>query len=970
MKKTKKAENETKDKQAKTSQTKGQANKIRIWIVLLFLVLTVLIAYVIYRGNYLETLELGEQYLSIFWQNLTNQVVAFLVNFIVLYFIIYLTNRRIRKGLIPFFEDEKKTIPKMLNKSIAFIGAIVISFCMTNVLLGKFLLCINATSFEAGGAVDPVIGLDIGYFVFIQPFIQFILRYALTVIVGITVYGALYYIIAFNYYFDGIDRKTLKQSKLMKQLCTNIIAITILIASTIFVETFNVGLQKFLNLKSPDSGMVYSLWGAGISEVTIKLWGYRILAFLILICVIIAVQYLKKGNTKRVIASLAVVPIYLMLMLVTLAGFELIYANPNELDKQQTYIKANIEATKNAYGINIEEVNLGNNETITKEMLEQNETVTNNIVLASKETVLKNLNTLQTNKGYYTYRTTQMAKYIVNGEPKLVYVSPREITGTVGTYNTKTYEYTHGYGVVITDATTVDENGDLVHLQKEFEQEIAANPIAKIKEPRIYFGLETNSTVVTNSKGKVEFDYPILSSTKAENAENIYEGSAGLRLNFIDRLILAVKEGDFKLAFSGNISSESKILINRNIIGRAKTLMPHILYDENPYLVVTKEGELVWVLDGYTTTDYYPYAQRTTLQKENLLKKKDINYIRNSVKVLINAYDGTMKYYITDRNDPIIMAYQKLYKDLFIEKEETIPEEISSQFVYPELLYQIQAEIMERYHQVQTDVLYRGDDIWEIATHNTTKISTKAGTPIAPYYAMVKTVDSQNATLGLVLPYTPYQKQNITAYLVGSYEKGSPKLTLYKYPSDSNILGPIQIDTQLEQDETIAKEIESLNVTGTRISKNMMVIPMNDSLLYIEPIYQQYINEENSTPVLKKVVVASGNKVAIGNHLQEALDNLVSRYAVDIEIDNTEDIEGLIQAIVRANNNLKQSSQNTNWEMIGKDMARLQELITKLEKLKKEQESQNNNYNITNEINLNNNTIVNTMNQVNNTVTR
>ena len=150
----------------------------------------------------------------------------------------------------------------------------------------------------------------------------------------------------------------------------------------------------------------------------------------------------------------------------------------------------------------------------------------------------------------------------------------------------------------------------------------------------------------------------------------------------------------------------------------------------------------------------------------------------------------------------------------------------------------------------------------------------------------------------------------------------------------------------------------------------MMVIPMNDSLLYIEPIYQQYINEENSTPVLKKVVVASGNKVAIGNHLQEALDNLVSRYAVDIEIDNTEDIEGLIQAIVRANNNLKQSSQNTNWEMIGKDMARLQELITKLEKLKKEQESQNNNYNITNEINLNNNTIVNTMNQVNNTVTR
>lgn len=928
---------ETKNNQVLTKEKNGQAknNKRRVWIVLAFLSLVVLIGYIIYRGDYLETLELGEQYLSIFWQNILYQVVTFTANFLLLFILIFWTNKRIPKGLIPFFEDEKKPMPKMLNKSIAFIVAIVVSFFITNIILKKLMLCMNATAFEL---LDPVLNYDISYFIFVQPFMQFILRYFMTIVVGLTIYATLYYIIVFNFYFDGIDRETLKKSRLLKQLCNNIIIIAILLASIIFIETLNVGLQRFLNLQ--DGVTSYALWGAGLSEVTVKLWGYRILSVIILSCVIIAVHYFKKGNTKRVMLSLAVVPVYLMAMLIVLAGFELIYANPNELDKQQKYIKANINSTRQAYGINIEEINVGESQTITKEDLEQNQTVVENIVLAGKETVLKNLNTLQTNKGYYTYRTTQMANYIIKGKPSLVYISPREITSSAGTYNNKTYEYTHGYGVIVTSATEVAENGELKHLQKGLTQN--EEKIVEISQPRIYFGLETNNTVVTNSNGKVEFDYPIVSSSKAENAENIYEGQAGLNLNLIDRIILAIKEKDLKLAFSGNVSNESKILINRNIIQRAKTLMPYLLYDENPYLVVNNEGKLIWVLDAYTTSDCYPYSQRTTLQKDSLLNKTDINYIRNSVKVLIDAYDGTIKYYITDRNDPIIMAYQKVYKDLFVDKDASIPEDISSQFVYPEFLYNIQAEIMERYHHIQTDVLYRGDDIWEVATHNITKVSTKTGTEIKPYYAMVKTVDNNIATLGLVLPYTPYQKQNIAAYLVGSYENGNPKLVLYKYPSDSNILGPMQIDTQLEQDETISKEIESLNVTGTRISKNMIVIPINNSLLYVEPFYQQYLNEEDATPILKKVVVASGNKVAIGNTLEIALNNLVSQYAVDIEVENTEDIEGLMEAIIKANNNLKQSSENSNWEMIGKDMSKLQELITKLEKLKKQLDKNSN----------------------------
>ena len=926
----KKISTEEKDIQRKEKPKKG---KVRKGIVLAFLLLAIIVLYIIYRGEYLETLELGEQYLSIFWQNLAYRFSTFGIIFVLLYFILYMTNRSIKKGLTPFFEQEKKPMPKIPNKSIAFIFAIIISFITTNIIMEKLMLFMNSIAFEI---TDPVLGYDIGYFIFGQPFIKFLLRYGLFIVVGLTVYAVFYYIIAFNVFFEGVDRETLKKSSLIKLLCRNVTLIGFLIAGYMFIETHNVGLQRFINLNEIGN---YALYGAGISEVTIKLWGYRILSILIIIAVISAVRAFKKQNTKRVILSLATVPIYLIAMLLVLVGFEFIFVNSNALDKQQAYIEENINYTKQAYGINIDEINLGENETITSEKVRQNADVINNIAMIDKETVLKNLNTLQTNKGYYTYGTTQIANYRVDGVPQLMYMSPREISSSTRTYNNKTYEYTHGYGVILTSATSVDEKGNLIDIQKDYTSH--SDDIISIEQPRIYFGLETNDTVVTNSKEKNEFDYPITESTKAENATNNYDGQAGLSLNFLDRFILGIKEKDLKLAFSGNVDKDSKILINRNIVERAKTLLPYILYDENPYLVTTSEGKLVWVLDGYTTSNNYPYSQRINLHEENILDRLELNYIRNSVKVLIDAYDGTIKFYITDKTDLIIKAYQKMYPDLFVDKEEQIPTDISSQFVYPEFLYSIQAQIMQRYHNIQPDVLYREDDVWEIATHNTSKVLSKTGTQMKPYYTMVKTTNNDKPVLGLVLPYTPYEKQNLTAYLIGTCENGEKKLTLYKYPTGSNVLGPMQIDTQLEQDERISKEIASLNVAGTKISKNMIVVPINNSLLYVETIYQQDINEENSTPMLKKVVVASGNKVAIGNNLKEALENLLSQDAVDIEVESTDTVEQLVQAIVKANGNLKKSNENNNWEMIGKDMNKLQELIDKLEKLLEEQRKEN-----------------------------
>ena len=922
-----KANQEIAVEQSKQNSNKQKKSKARMYIVLLFILLVAIVGYIIYRGEYLEILEIGENYLSIFWQNVNYTAIAFIINFIFLFCVIYINNTRIKNALKPFFDTEKKQMPKLPNKSISLILSVIVSAITTEVIINQYMLFTNSTWF---GRNDPVFGLDIGFFMFQKPFIETLFTYAIFLIIGLTIYTIIYYIAVFNICFDGIDRETLKKSKLLKQLFTNIKILAILVAGFVLVKTLDIGFDKFLNLQEDTT---YSIYGAGITDTTIKLWGYRVLPILIILSVFMAIKAFNKGSTKKVIMWILVVPAYLVILLIIMALFQVIFVTPNELDREEQNIRYNIEYTKEAYGINSNVYTIENGgETITESTLSELSNTIDNIVIVDKDTLLKDLNTVQTEKGYYTYNTSAIASYRVNGKQKLVYVSPREISNANGTYNNQTYEYTHGYGVVITDATETDSNGNLKKLQKNYKS--SDTDIVAIKEPRIYFGLETNNNIVTNSKNRKEFDYPISST---ENAENVYDGSAGLSLNFIDRFILGIKEGDLNLALSANVNNDSKILTNRNIIERAKTLMPYLMYDENPYMVVNDAGELIWVLDAYTTSNNYPYSQKTTLQLDTL-NKMELNYIRNSVKVLINAYSGEIKFYITDETDPIAVAYDKIYQDLFTDEE--IPSDISSQFIYPEFLYSIQADIIQRYHDIQPDVLYRGDYVWDIATHNTGKVSTKAGTDITPYYTMVDTIDSEESKLGLVLPFTPDEKQNIISYTVGTYENGEPQLTIYRFASDSNIIGPMQLDTQIEQDEEISNELESLNVTGTRITKNMIIVPLNNTLLYVEPVYQEYINEDDSTPTLKKVIVASGNKLAIGDNLSEALRNLVSKYAVDIEVENTDSIEDLVQAIIKANGNLKQSTSNSNFEMIGKDIQRLQDLIDSLQKLVEEQEKE------------------------------
>lgn len=913
-------ENTTKIKDnLEQKEKKHKKDRTRMFLVLAFLILFAGISYIVLRGSYLEYLELGQKYVNVFLTNLKYRYTIMVVNFVVLYLILYLTNRGIKKGLKPFFEKEKKTMPKLPNKSLSLVISAIVSFVVSSTLTQKLMLIMSGVSF---GVQDPLFGLDIAYYVFQKPVLELFTFYFIALFVGLSIYMALYYIIVFNRYFDGVEGTMLKESLFMKKLTRNILLVIIGVAVITVLNTQSMMFGKIITINENTD-----IIGAGKTEATVKLWGYIIFAFVIIIFAYRALKYFKQGKTGKVLKNLAIIPGYLVALFIVMMSFDLLYVNSNELDKEKEYIAENIKNTKNAYDINIEESNVEDSGTITNSEVEENNNIINNIPIISKDSVLKTLEDNQTVTGHFLYPNVNMAKYKINGKDQLVYLAPREIASTGRTYNNKTYEYTHGNGEIITSATQINQTGNVQYIQKDIA---GADEQINITKPQIYFGTETTETIAINTKNKQEYDYTDENGTDYTSQ---YNGQAGLKLGFLDRLILGISKGDINLAFSGQITSESKILINREVTKRAKKALPYLIYDENPYTVVTNEGKIVWVVDAYTTTNCYPYSQYTSIEHDGI--KEKINYIRNSVKVIIDAYDGTMTYYITDRTDPIAMAYRNIYPDLFKSLDEQIPEDISEHIVYPEFLYNVQAKVLKIYHNVKPDVLYRADDVWDIAKYNSSKSTKSTGTYMKPYYTMVKTSDGDQ--LGLVQLYTPDEKQNIRAYLVGNTKNGENKLKLYKFSSDSNIVGPMQLDKQIEEDETISAELEALNVTGTKLTKQMIAVPINNTLLYVEPVYQTMLNE-SEVPLLKKVIVASGNKVAIGDDLKKALINLQSKYAVDIEVENTDDVEGLIEAIIKANKNLSESNQNNDWEMMGKDVKKLQDLITSLEKVKQKED--------------------------------
>lgn len=468
------------------------------------------------RCEYLEYREIGVKYTQVFWTNVKYEYITALVNFIIVFLCLYITNKLIYKGLIPFFKDENKEPVKLPNKSISFIIALLSSVAVKYFVGDKILLFINRTSFEL--AKDPIFNNDIGYFFFQRPFYMFLINYFTYIFAGIIIYTVGYYILSFNLLFNAIDRDILKKFIGFKQIKLNIILIIILQSINVYFKSQDVVYGTFINSSN-------SLVGAGLTNATIKVWSYKIFPVLIILCSLFALKSIKKEKYKKALISIAILPVYLIVTHSICFIFQIIYVKPNELDKEKTYIDYNIKFTRQAYNIDVEYKNLDTKAQDISDIIEKKDDVIKNMNLTNSSTILKYLNEYQTQKGYYKFTNAYMAKYYVDGEERLVYVSPREINSQDNrTYLNRRYQYTHGYGLCFTYANSVLGNRSQDYIIKDTK--------IKISQPRIYFGQLTNEHVIVNSNKINEYD---------EEENYSYTGAAGITLSDLDRMIMSIK---------------------------------------------------------------------------------------------------------------------------------------------------------------------------------------------------------------------------------------------------------------------------------------------------------------------------------------------------------------------------------------------------------------------------------------------
>lgn len=709
---------------------------------------------------------------------------------------------------------------------------------------------------------------------------------------------------------------------MVKQLINVIIAGTVVVIMYNFLSHQDILIGDMLQKESVKGAY---LTGAGFLDVNIKLWIYRIISIVIIIAVYNFIRGIKKEESKKILFSIILIPAALIIVFIVNIAIDSIFLRGNDIDREKEYILQNIRATEEAYNINVENKEIAKGTDITSEKIKKDSELIEKLPMVTPDVVKETLENNTDNK-----EKKSLYKY---GNPNLVkngnaydYLTTREIDDKDKTLTNKIYKYTHGNFGILTSSSKVNKNGYLLNVSEKFEgQELNGT---KIKEPRLYYGENTNSNAIVNAKDIKEYDYPTSTLT---NKENNYNGKGGIKLSLLERIALAITKGSTELIFNNNIVENTKVLLNRQIIERAKKILPNIRYDKDPYLVTKDDGGLAWVIDGYTVTSRYPYSQKVSIEADKGGKER-INFIRNSVKVVIDAYNGTVDFYVTDTTDPFISTIMKTYPTLFKNYNE-LSENIKKQMRYPQYLFDIQAKVLTTYHNSDVDNIYRADDRWEVA-----EVSGSGTRSSTSMYTLLKKGDELKPAI--ITTYTPEKRKNIVSYLVGQTENGANKLTMYRYNEKSE-LSLSFIDTQIEKDEKVQKEMRELTTLGTELKTVRILLPYEDTTLYIKGIYQVFLNED-SVPVLKKVIVANKGKVGIGNTLKEAMQRMLTENAIDIDVRDLANEDELKDAIIKQNKTLKDVMKQGDFEYTGKDIQKLIKLVDQLEEVSKEKKKKTN----------------------------
>lgn len=765
------------------------------------------------------------------------------------------------------------------------------------------------------GQTDPVFGRDLGYYVFNLPMLQFLRSWLYsTIIMAILV-------TAFVHFFDG----AIRVRRGAQQFAAHVKAhISVLIGLLFAVIAFDYWLRRAELLYST-RGVVF---GASYTDVHAHLPALNILGIIALICAALLLINIQikgwllpaAGISILAVASLVIGSLYPAII-------QQYRVSPNEIVRETPYIKLNIKHTREAYNLDkIAEKSFAAEEALTAKELAANDETVSNIRLWDWRPLKKTFEQIQGIRLYYTFSDVDVDRYKLNGKLTQVLLSPRELSPAQLPDEAKTWQnehlvYTHGYGMVMSNVSKVTTDGMPELLIKDVPPTEAAG--LKITRPELYFS-EIGSDYVFVNTGTKEFDYPQGDTNKYAT----YTGAGGIKINSLWRkLLFTIRFSSLKILLSDSINDLSRVLYYRHIGERADRVAPFLGFDQDPYLVIRADGRLCWLLDGYTLTDMYPYSQPFD---------ESHNYLRNSVKVAIDAYNGNVDYYISDDTDPLVKAYAKMFPGLFKPFSE-MPEDLKAHVRYPVDYFNVQSKMYATYHMQDPQVFYNKEDQWSMAN----EVIDQQQQTMEPYYIVMELADKEKAELLLMIPFTPKNKNNMIAWMAAQNDiPDYGKLLVYKFPKQKLVYGTMQIEARVDQDPEISQQLSLWNQRGSKVIRgNLLVIPIENSIMYVEPIYLQA--EQTELPELKRVVVAYGSQVVMEPTLAEALNRIFTGEAAPKDkkpaasTTQGKTVKGLIDEANAAFNAAVDAQKKGDWAEYGKQLNSLESLLKNLSVLNK-----------------------------------
>lgn len=855
---------------------------------------------------YEEKAEIG--YTSIFLKNIETGTivgaVCLLIIFIVFSVNLFVTriNEKRIFGDFVFFRTKKKMFLWAL--AAAFVFAIFTAKKTAPLYLSYY----SSLPF---GETDPIFGRDIGYYMFQRPFMSAVFDSVKIVFSFQLIYTAALYAAAYL----RTDFLSFKNIFTQKRIIIHIVVLAFLLF-TAYAFSMNITAEGIL------FGEFGNLSGAGFTDVTVWRNYYIFFPILLLLSVAAACLFIKRGKVKNAVISAALIPASYVLVILCAFIVQLAFVKPYEVSMERQYITYNIDATRRGFSLqNVSECEyLAENGLTSHDIKDEYKTI-DNIRITDLNQTLTATNSIQGLRSFYTFKDNDIVTLDYNGTKTAFAVSVRELDTdklpeSAQSYINKKLRYTHGYGIVASPLNKVTEEGQPEYLIKDIPT-YSETGMPKIEQPRIYFGEHSNDYAIVKTKYS-ELDYMEGDRT----VEYSYDGKAGIKLNLFNRFSFAVRCGDPMLLFSGYITGNSKILCNRNVISRVKKAVPFLKYDKDPYVVIDYDGRIKWVIDAYTTSDKFPYAQ----------KYDGVNYIRNSVKAVVDAYDGNVEFYITDTDDPVIRVLSRMYPGVFHEDE--LPLYISEQMHYPEYLFKLRSEVYKSYHITEPEALYSRSDIWVTAKE---KYAGGESVDVEPYYNLMKLDGEDSESLVLMQPYTPQGKENLVAWMaVGSGADNYGKTVVYRFPKGKTVYGTLHIENKIDNDPNISKEISLWDQGGSNVIKgNLLVIPIKESLLYVEPIY---ITAKNSAalPEVKRIAVAYGDKVAMEPTIGEALDVIFANKTPSAGDDEEKTLEMLIDEASKKYNEMQSYSANGGYKAFGAALDELGKIFDEIEEKRAE----------------------------------